>query len=173
MGLNHIYFGSGKGKTTAALGLALRAAGCGMTVLIVQFLKSSDTSELHSLTEIDGITVLRSDKRFGFTFNMTDEEKAELTEVNNDLLRQAQTSLLSGKTGMLILDEFLDAYNLGFVDKALADDTALRHYDNSELIITGRTPPEHYIALYDYVSEICSVKHPFDKGIPARKGIEY
>lgn len=79
MGLNHIYFGSGKGKTTAALGLALRAVGSGLRVCIVQFLKSSDTSELHSLALLDNVTVLRSSEEFGFSFTLNNDEKNDLS----------------------------------------------------------------------------------------------
>ncbi len=173
MGLNHIYFGSGKGKTTAALGLALRAVGSGLRVCIVQFLKSSDTSELHSLAFLNNVKVLRSSKEFGFSFTLNNDEKNQLAQCHNDLLRRAHELVLSESIDMLILDEFLDAYSLGLVDRNLADKVALCRYDNCELILTGRAPEQQYIDLYDYVSEISSVKHPFDHGITARKGIEY
>ena len=89
----HIYCGDGKGKTTAALGLALRAAGNGMRVHFVQFLKGSATSELASLARIPEITVLRCDRDYGFTFRMTDAEKAALTRCHNAMLRQVQSRL--------------------------------------------------------------------------------
>ncbi len=173
MSFNHIYCGNGKGKTITALGLALRTAGVDMNVHIIQFLKSSETAELKSLSEIKNISVARCSRGFGFTFQMTDEEKAEITEQHNKMLRDAKALISQGKIDMLILDEFLDAYSLGLVDRELADSIALRHYDSVELVITGRDPSDEYLAEADYVSEINSVKHPFEKGVQARKGIEY
>ena len=78
-GLLEIYCGDGKGKTTAALGLALRAAGCGLRVHIVQFLKGTETGELASLAQIPQISLVRCDKNWGFTFSMTEQDKKEIT----------------------------------------------------------------------------------------------
>lgn len=172
MGLNHIYCGNGKGKTTAAIGLALRAAGAGMRVYIFQFLKGSDTSELAPLRN-SGITIERCDKDCVFSFQMNDSQKLKVTERHNDMLRSAAKLIESNAADMIILDEFLDAYNLDLLDKTLADSIALKHYDSTELIITGRNPSDDYIAVADYVSEINAVKHPYNNGISARKGIEY
>ena len=103
----HIYCGDGKGKTTAALGLALRAAGSGMRVHFVQFLKGSETSELASLSRIPEITVLRCDRNYGFTFRMTDADKAALTACHNTMLQTVQERL--PETDLLVLDEFFAA----------------------------------------------------------------
>ena len=84
-----IYCGDGKGKTTSAIGLAIRGAGAGMRVHIIQFLKGSQTSELSILETIPNITVMRCDKDYGFTFNMSDTQKEQLTACHNALLHQS------------------------------------------------------------------------------------
>lgn len=173
MGLIHIYCGDGKGKTTAAMGLALRAAGSGMKVYIVQLLKGADTSELASLKLIPNITAARCDKNYGFTFSMTEENMRLMTECHNKLLSDAEAAAKSGEYGMLIIDEFNAAYEYGYLDRRLADRIVLQKPEALELVLTGRDPQQKFIDAADYVSEIKAVKHPFDKGITARKGIEY
>ncbi len=168
-----IYCGNGKGKTTAALGLAVRAAGNGMQVHFVQFLKGSPTSELHILKQIPEITVLRCDKDYGFTFQMNDEEKARLTQCHNQMLSQIMSRIYHGKTDMLILDEFFAAYNGNLLDRELANRLIFGSISKTELILTGRDPDQKFIDAADYVSEIKAVKHPYQKGISARAGIEY
>ncbi len=173
MGLIHIYCGDGKGKTTAAMGLALRAAGSGMKVHIIQLLKGSDTSELHSLSLIPGITVDRCKRNYGFTFNMTEEDKKAQIAEHNQMLEDAERLMKNGEIDMLIIDEFNAAYEYGYIDKELADRVVLGKPENVELIITGRNPAQKFIDAADYVSEIRAVKHPYQKGINARKGIEF
>lgn len=173
MGLIHIYCGDGKGKTTAAVGLAVRAAGSGMKVYIVQLLKGADTSELSTLKLIPNITVARCDKNYGFTFGMSEENKQRMTECHDRLLTDAVNAVKSGEYGMLIIDEFNAAYEYGYLDRDLADRIVLQKPGFLELVLTGRDPQRKFIDAADYVSEIRSVKHPYDKGITARKGIEY
>lgn len=173
MGLIHIYCGEGKGKTTAALGLALRAAGSGMRVHIVQLLKGGPTSELHSLAQIPNITVSRPDKNYGFTFKMSEEDKRRLTECHNDLLIHAEKLIVDGEIDMLIIDEFNAAYEYDLVDCEIADRIILQKPENTELVLTGRNPQEKFVRAADYVSEITPVKHPYITGIQARKGIEF
>lgn len=173
MGLIHIYCGNGKGKTTAALGLALRAAGSGMRVHFVQLLKGNPTSELKSLALIPNISVARSEKNFGFTFNMTDESKQQLIAVHNELLLEAERLMNSGKIDLLIIDEFNAAYEYSLIDRALGERIVLRKPENVELVITGRNPAREFTDIADYVSEINPVKHPYENGVKARKGIEF
>lgn len=173
MGLIHIYCGDGKGKTTAALGLAVRAAGSGMRVHIVQLLKGSETGELSALQLIPSITVSRPDRDYGFTFSMTDEEKSQLTDCHNRLLREAWQLMSEDSIDMLVIDEFNAAYEYGLLDRELADGIVLNKPEETELILTGRSPQQKFIEAADYVSEILAVKHPYKSGISARKGIEY
>ena len=165
----HIYCGDGKGKTTAALGLSLRAAGSGMRVHFVQFLKGSETSELAMLARIPEITVLRCDRNYGFTFRMSDADKAALTACHNAMLRTIRERL--PETDLLVLDEFCAAYNQRLLDCSEAEQ--LIADCKAELVLTGRDPAERFLAAADYVSEIQAVKHPYTRGIPARRGIEY
>ena len=173
MGLVHIYCGDGKGKTTAALGLAIRAAGAGMRVHFVQLLKGNETSELNSLKLIPNITVARCDENYGFTFCMSDDDKRKITECHNKIMNESILLSENAEIDMLIIDEFNAAYNYGLVDKALADRLVLQTPIALELIITGRNPNSKFVEEADYVSEIKDVKHPFKNGISARKGIEY
>jgi len=169
----HIYCGDGKGKTTAALGLAVRAAGNGMRVHFVQFLKGSPTSELEILQRLPEISVLRCDRDYGFTFQMNDEDKQKITQRHNQMLFEAMDRVYQHKTDMLVLDEFFPAYSCNLLDKELASRLVFGIHDKTELILTGRAPEQQFIDLADYVSEIKSVKHPYEKGISARAGIEY
>ena len=168
-----IYCGDGKGKTTAALGQAIRAAGSGMAVYFVQFLKGSPTSELKILERIPEITVSRCHKDYGFTFQMNDEDKEHLTKEHNALLSQSMDIAYQGKAGMLVLDEFFAAYNCNLLDKELANRLIFGVHDRIELILTGRDPEQKFLDLADYVTEMKAVKHPYSKGISARAGIEY
>ena len=167
----HIYCGNGKGKTTAALGLALRASGNNMKVHIVQLLKGSETSELSALKNLNGVTVRRLERDFGFTFCMTDDEKKEVTRLHNELLLEAKR--LSNEVDLLIIDEFNGAYECNLLDRELADSLILERPENLEMVITGYNPDEKFLKVADYISEIKCVKHPYEKGINARKGIEY
>lgn len=173
MGLIHIYCGDGKGKTTASMGLAVRAAGAGMRVHIVQLLKGSKTAELESLALIPNIRVTRPDRNYGFTFSMTDEDKAAITKCHNALLEEALREMKNDEIDMLVIDEFCAGYNCGLVDKALADKIILHKPEKCELVLTGRDPEQKYVDAADYVSEIRAVKHPYEKGIDARRGIEF
>ncbi len=169
MGLLHIYCGDGKGKTTASLGLAIRAAGAGMKVCFVQFMKGGDTSELKTISLIPDITVKRCDKAYGFVKNMSDKDKADITACHNELLKYA----FSGGYDLVILDEFNSAYGYGLMDKVLAEKLIINGKSSCEIALTGRNPADVFFRSADYVSEICCVKHPYEKGITARKGIEY
>jgi len=168
-----IYCGNGKGKTTAALGQAVRAAGNGMQVHFVQFLKGAPTSELEILKRIPEITVLRCDRDYGFTFQMNDEDKIRITQRHNQMLSEAMDRVYQHKTDMLVLDEFFAAYQCNLLDKELASRLVFGIHDKTELVLTGRSPEQQFLDLADYVSEIKAVKHPYEKGISARAGIEY
>ncbi|MDR0567904.1 MAG: cob(I)yrinic acid a,c-diamide adenosyltransferase [Spirochaetaceae bacterium] len=161
----HVYIGDGKGKTTGAIGLSVRAAGRGLAVVVAQFLKSGSTGELRALEKL-GIPVIRSDLRLGFTFQMDDETKT--------LCRQEQTRILerlkAETADMLILDEVIDALNAGMLDEA--EFRSFIETCEAELVLTGRNPSAWLVEKADYVSEVRKVKHPYDRGISARVGIE-
>ncbi len=172
-GLIHVYYGYGKGKTTAALGLAVRAAGCGKKVVIVQFLKESNTSELCQLRLLPNITVLRGTAAKGFVRDMTSAQLAETKEIQNDNLKRALTLVNAGDCGLLILDEGLDAYQLKLVDEKILLDLVFHKPEQLELVITGHKADENIIGKADYVTEMVKIKHPYDNGVQARRGIEF
>ncbi len=169
MGLLHIYCGDGKGKTTAAIGLAVRAAGSGMRVCLVQLMKGGFTSELKALALIPGIDVMRCDREYGFVKNMNDADKLLLTGCHNNLLEKA----FSGGYDIIILDEFNSAYFYGLLERTVAAELILKGKKSAEIILTGRAPAEIFVNAADYISEIQCVKHPYKNGISARKGIEF
>ena len=172
-GLIHVYYGNGKGKTTAALGLAVRAAGCGKKVVIVQFLKDSNTSELCQLQLLQNITVLRGTAAKVFVRNMTPEQLAQTKTIQTGNLEKALELVKSGDCDLLILDEGLDAYQLHLLDEATLLDLVLHKPEQLELVITGHKPDDIIIGKADYVTEMVKIKHPYDNGITARRGIEF
>lgn len=172
-GLVHVYYGNGKGKTTAALGLALRASGSGKKVVIVQFLKEANTSELNNLRLLPNVTVLRGTAAKVFVFNMTPEQLEETKKIQNSNLSKTIDIVNSGGCDLLILDEALDAYQLGLVDSNMFLDLIFNKPEALELVITGHKPDEEIIARADYVTEMVKIRHPYDKGIKGRKGIEF
>lgn len=172
-GCIHIYCGDGKGKTSAAVGLAVRAAGRGRKVLVARFLKTEDSGEVPVLRHIPGITVIPCDRTFGFVFRMTPEEKAEAAEYYQERFLRACKKAVEGGYDVLILDEILASCNYGMVDEADVAEFLKNRPEKLEVILTGRDPSEQLLGLADYVSEIRMVRHPYTEGIPAREGIEY
>lgn len=169
-GLVHLYCGDGKGKTTAAMGLAMRAAGHGLRVLIVQFLKSTPTGELEILKLLPQVKVLRSSEQLGFTFRMNEEQKRRAAVIQQQLFAGAKEQMRD--TDLLILDEVMAAINAGMLQTERVAGLLRERHAGLEVVLTGRNPPPELIELADYISEIKKVKHPFDKGIAARDGIE-
>ena len=148
----HIYCGDGKGKTTASIGLAVRCGGYGKKVLFMQFLKGSYTGELEVLGKCENIKVMRCDKNYGFFRSMSDSDKENIVKCHNENLQYA-----------------LD--NMNEFDKASVRNIVENY--GGELVMTGRNPDEWFCERADYISEIKKIKHPYDKGIVAREGIEY
>ena len=167
-GLVHLYCGDGKGKTTAAMGLALRALGQGMRVVVVQFLKNGTSGELEPLKKL-GAAVYSGRPGAKFTFQMNAEEKAQATKENNARLAEA----LQQPSDLLILDEICAARNSGMVDEALAKQAVLERPQHREVVLTGRNPEAWMAEAADYITEMQPRRHPYEQGIPARKGIEF
>ncbi len=171
-GFVHVYCGDGKGKTTAAIGLAVRAAGSGMKVVILQFLKGKMVSELNSLKLIPGITMLRNEEDLGFFKAMSEEEKQKAMSYHNSNLQKVVQMVENRECDLLILDEICAAYRLGMVDKDKINQLIINKRDDLELVLTGREPDELFLEYADYVTEMKKIKHPYDKKIYARVGIE-
>ena len=173
-GMIHVYYGNGKGKTTAALGLALRAAGCGKNVVVVQFLKNWNCGELSSLERLPNVTVFRG-KSAGSMFvrDMDDDEKAAAKAGHDKNLRMAIELLEKGKCDLLVLDEAIDAFQLGVLDAELFEGLLDSKPEPLELVITGHIPDKRLLDRADYVTEMVKHKHPYDRGVSARRGIEF
>lgn len=173
--MNHVYYGEGKGKTTAAAGLALRAAGRGKRVLFLQFLKGSASGEITSMMGIANIALLRDSTPWKFSWNMDDGEKAQAAERTLFLFEQAVETAREKGIDLLVLDEALGACQGGFLpEKKLVELMALcREKGRPELVVTGRYCFPEAMDLADYATEMRKVKHPFDEGVGAREGIEY
>lgn len=172
LGLVHLYTGEGKGKTTAAVGLAVRAAGRGIPVVFLQFMKNRPSGEINVLTKLPGVTVLRGKAGEGFTFTMTSEEKAESRRIHGENLRRAIELAEAGECGLLVLDEAASALNCGLLEEELLRGFLHRRPPGVEVVLTGRNPPAWLAERADYITEMRKVRHPYDKGVAARPGIE-
>ncbi len=171
-GLIHIYEGDGKGKTTAGIGLSVRCAGSGQKVLYTQFLKNDSSSELAVLEQIPGIHVARCEEKFGFTFGMTPEQKKKAQAFYTEHFRSVARMAVEENCRLLVLDELIASYNLEMVDREKVLKFLKEKPEELEVVMTGRDPAKELLELADYVSRVVKVKHPFDRGIAARKGIE-
>lgn len=172
-GLILINTGPGKGKTTAALGTALRAAGNGMKVLVLQFLKGSwHYGELDAVQAFGEHFVIRQMGR-GFVKvggAETDPEDLRMVQTAWDEARQA---ILSGEWDMVVLDEINYAIGYGMLDPAVVVDTLRNRPEMVHVILTGRNAHPSLVELADTVTEMREVKHAYQKGILAQRGIEY
>lgn len=171
-GLIHIYCGDGKGKTTAAMGLTVRAAGCGMKVVLTQFMKNGTSNEIKVIKTLPNITFTCVNKNLGFFWNMTEEEKEEAKKLYQQLFKDVTKLAVEQEADLLVMDEFMSAYNYGWIDQREALEFLQNKPEKLEVVLTGREPGEELIELADYVTEMRKIKHPFEQGIPARKGIE-
>ena len=167
-GLLHLYWGDGKGKTTAAMGLALRALGSGKRVVIVQFLKGGKSGEIPLLEQL-GARVYRGKAGQKFVFQMNDAEKAATRVLQNENLRAA----MAQPADLLLLDEAGSAWELDMVDKALLQKAVLERPAEQECVLTAHAAPQWMLDAADYSTEMKCCRHPYQKGIKARKGIEY
>jgi len=188
-----IYCGDGKGKTTAAVGLAVRAAGHGIPVFFLQFMKDGGSGELVVLRNLPGVRVRYAQRFFGFFRSMSDEQKAEMkkqyqemfdqavSDVHQEISRRDGAGLLKQKAGsrskaeiscVLVLDEVFHACNKGLLEES----DLLAFLDSCpqevEVVLTGREPSDELKRRADYISEIRKERHPYDRGVMAREGIE-
>ena len=170
-GLVQVYTGNGKGKTSAAFGLALRATGRGLKVYMIQFIKGGfDYGELYTVKNLPNFTL----KAFGRgKFVTSKPPQKEDVKLAREALHLAEQVVQSGSYNIVILDEINVALDL----KLISLETVLKLIKSKpsglELILTGRNAPEEIVEVADLVTEMKEVKHPFSKGTEARKGIEY
>lgn len=140
-GLIHIYCGDGKGKTSAAIGLAVRAAGSGLKVLFTRFLKNESSGELAILDDISQIKVLHLEKSYGFFKNLSEEKKQEVRETYLQLWRAIELEILTGRYDVLVIDEFMAAYRYDLIPKEEAIEFLEKKPKELEIVLTGRNPP--------------------------------
>jgi cob(I)alamin adenosyltransferase len=172
-GLIHIYCGDGKGKTTAGIGLLLRCVGGGGKAMLCQFLKDGTSGEVGLLKNIDGAEVYDGFKSCGFSFNMTEDEKRLEAERYSKAFERLTETVKGADLDLLVLDEVLHTVNLGYISLEALLEFLKNKPEALEVVMTGRDPKSELIEAADYVSEVKKIKHPFDKGVGARKYIEF
>jgi cob(I)alamin adenosyltransferase len=161
----HVYFGDGKGKTTAAAGLAARAAGAGLRVAFIQFLKDGSSSELKGLCKL-GVECRAFGR--GVILNKVSAQDRRLAELGFACSNQAVS-----ECDVVVLDELLDALKLGLVSEGQILELIEKRAHHSELVITGHEATETLKQRADYLTEMKACRHPFNEGVSARKGIEF
>ena len=161
-----VYIGDGQGKTTTSVGLSVRAAGHGFRVLFMQFLKDDSSGEIEAMRRFPEIKIVHCPITYGFTFQMTEEQMEETTKEYDKMLDMAITS----DAFLIVLDEVIHALNAGMIKKEKLDRVLNK---DCEVILTGRDAPKWIVDKGDYVSDIRKIKHPYDRGVQARIGIEF
>jgi cob(I)alamin adenosyltransferase len=173
--------GEGKGKTTSAIGMGIRALGAGRKVLMVQFLKFP-TSEAKILSNLNNFALKTfGEKGFVVPKEIMEKKKSkglrEISEKDRELARKgfalARKWAEEGKCDFLILDELTWAINLSLLDKKEVLDFLKEFAGKIDIVITGRNCPEEILQIADLVTEMKMIRHPYQKGIGPRKGIEY
>ncbi len=174
-GLVEIYTGSGKGKTTAAMGLGLRAAKVGLKVSMFQFLKKKGTSYENNLS-IPNFKMVCLDEVHPMFLGAMDQRPGVRRELKKKILkdlRKVKAAMKSGRYDVIILDEIINCVRQKFLDERVVLSLIKARPKQTELVLTGRGASRRLIAAADYVTRLDKIKHPFDKGILARRGIEY
>lgn len=171
-GCVHIYCGNGKGKTTCGMGLCVRAAGYGYRVLIYQFMKDNTTSERKAMEKIPGITFVPGLKEEKFSFQMTEEEKEARKRFYKEKFREVTEKAEKENYDVLFLDEVIYTIRAGLFEEQILVEWLKQKPEHLEVILTGQDPGEELLLCADYVSELKKIRHPFDRGLGARDGIE-
>ncbi|MCK4455765.1 MAG: cob(I)yrinic acid a,c-diamide adenosyltransferase [Thermoplasmata archaeon] len=171
LGLIQVYTGTGKGKTTASLGLAMRACGHGLKAYMIQFMKGRiDYGELKIAEKIDGLTI----EQFGRPdFVDKDNPAKEDIKLARDALARSKEVILGGKYDIVILDEVNVAIEWNLIEVGEVIDLLKKKPKEVEVVLTGRYARQEIIDLADLVSEVREVKHPFKRGMHSRIGVDY
>lgn len=170
VGLIIVHTGNGKGKTTAAIGTAFRAAGVGFKVRMIQFIKGSwDYGELHSAKQIENFEIVPMGE--GFTWETKNRERD--TEVAWKAWLACRESIEQNKHDLLIFDEINNAIHYGYLDIKVVIDALRAKPADMHIILTGRDAHPDLMDIADLVTEMREIKHPFQRGIYAQRGIEY
>jgi cob(I)alamin adenosyltransferase len=170
-GYIQVYTGNGKGKTTAALGQALRAAGHGFRTYFGQFLKGQDYGELSAVQKLSPLITIEQFGRKGFIHVTENPDKEDIERAQQGLQKCAKM-MKSQKYRMIVLDEINVAVHFNLFSEKEIHDFLDEKPEDIEVILTGRYAPESFIERADLVTEMKEIKHHYKKGIQARKGIE-
>ena len=169
LGLVHIYTGNGKGKTTAAFGLAVRMLGSGGKVAIVQFMKAPEVyGEQKKIRECGAVI-----ESFGLPKFVHGKPEPDDIEAAKGALQRAEELVSSGDWDLVILDEICVALGFKMLEVGEVKKLVEKKAPKTELVLTGRYCPEELFELADYVTEMREVKHPYQRGVIARRGVEY
>jgi len=170
VGLIIVHTGNGKGKTTAAIGTAFRAVGVGFQVKMIQFIKGSwDYGELHAAQKLGNFEIVPMGE--GFTWETKDRERD--TKIAHETWEACREAIERNEHDLLIFDEINNTMALGYLDVDVVIDVLKEKPKDMHVILTGRDAPQELIDLADLVTEMKEVKHPFNDGIYAQRGIEY
>ncbi len=170
-GYIQIYTGNGKGKTTAALGLALRAAGHGYRTFIGQFLKGQKYGELASIKKLSPLITIKQFGRKGFIHVDKDPDQIDITMAKNGL-EECRQAMLSGKYKIIILDEINVCIYFNVLEESEVLEFLRQKPPEVELVLTGRYAPDCFIEAADLVTQMDEIKHYYTKKVSARNGIE-
>ena len=165
-----LYTGNGKGKTTAALGLAMRAAGHGMKVAFIQFMKGWEYGELRSAEKIPGFTIFQYGRA---SFVSKENPAPEDVELARQGLNKAKEVIASGDYDLIVLDEINVAVDFNLIKIEEVMELLKGIPEGMEIVCTGRYARREMIEAADLVTEMLEVKHPFNKNISGRKGIDF
>ncbi len=173
-GYIQIYTGNGKGKTTAALGQAFRAAGSGLNIIMVQFLKGRETGELESAKRLsENLRIIRIGETKKFFNEMSIEEIEQLKEKIAEEIKKVIEILEKKQTDILILDEIFGAITNQLISRDVLHSMLDKKPEEMEIILTGRAAELEFIERADLVTEMKEIKHYYQKGVKIRKGIEW
>jgi len=167
-----LYYGLGKGKTTAALGLAIRAVGAGMKAALLQFIKEEKSSEINALKNFKNLKIEVGGK--GFYKLRGDQKPGEVhKKAASELFDKAEKYLQEPKIDVVVLDEILDCIEYELVPQQALVDFILKKPDTKTLVLTGHKAPKEIIKLCDVVTEMKKIKHIYDKGVVGQLGIDF
>ncbi len=171
--MKHIYFGDGKGKTTAAVGIAVRAAGSNLKVLFVQFLKTEFSGERRVLSNLPNVTLTCCPLELKFTFEMNESEKQQASKIFKEIFERSAETVLTEKYDMIVLDEVFEAISADMLSESDVFEFIANAPVSVEIIMTGHNPPKRFMESADYITEFKKIKHPYDRGVTGRIGIEF
>lgn len=165
--------GEGKGKTSAAIGLAVRAAGRGKHILFAQFMKGGETGELVSFHRLENFRVIRCESKFPFYSQMTDAEKAQQRVEHDRMLCDIREMVEQRRIDVLVLDEITYPCQWELINVEQLREILKLARGHVEVVCTGRGPADWLLDMADYITDMQAVRHPYERGVAAREGIEY